>query len=315
MTLLPAAPRLLRRSLFLLALIGLTPLLVATPAKANFHVNEITKVMAGFEGDATVQAIELKMLANNENLVNGKQFKAYDAAGTLVATLGAFTSDLPLANAIAGRNILVATMKWRQRFGLVPDLQINPGIPVMTGQVSHESPDGTCLIDAVGYGNVTTLLAGTTPAPFLPNSGATALVRTVDNAIVPACPMNTDGNKFQQRQGTSAIAILFTNNSGVSVSVFSTATGVDVTPGVAAFRISPNPMRDKVRIQSPGGERVAVYDTRGRLVRTVLGPHSGPVHAEWNGTDDNGRPLPSGVYFARQENAGKSTVRRFVIAR
>jgi hypothetical protein len=317
MTLLPAAPRLLRSSLFLLglALTGLIPLLAATPAKATFHLNEITKVMASFDGDTTIQAIEFKMLANGDNLVAGKVIRTYDAAGALLATLGTYPANLPAAGAVTGAKVLAATLNWRNRFGLVPDLQINPGIVSMTGQVVFESPDGTCTVDAVGYGNVTALLVGTTPAPFLPKGGCVVLLRTIDNAVAPSCPMNTDGTKFQQRTATPTNPIAFQNYSGFSVLVSSTATGVEVTPGVSTFRITPNPVRESARIESQAGERVAVYDTRGRLVRTVLGPHSGPVSATWNGTDENGRPLASGVYFIRQENAGKSTVRRFVIAR
>jgi hypothetical protein len=319
MTLLPAAPRLLRRSPFLLALAltGLIPLLAATPATATFHLNEITKVMASLDGDTTIQAIEFKMIANGENLVNGKQIKAYDTAGALLGTLGTFAADLPAAGAVTGARWLAATLRWRQRFGVVPDLQFNPGMVSMSGQVTFESPDGTCLVDAVAYGDVTAFVATsqTTPAPYLPKQGCVVLLRTIDNPIAPACPMNTDGPKFQQRTATTATPIAFQNYAGFSVLVSSTATGVDVTPGVSTFRISPNPVRETARIESQAGERVAVYDTRGRLVRTVLGPHSAPVHATWNGTDENGRPLASGVYFIRQESAGKSTVRRFVIAR
>ena len=80
-------------------------------------------------------------------------------------------------------------MKWRQRFGLVPDLQINAGMPVTTGQVAFEDPAGTCLVDAVAYGAVTTFLVGTTAAPPLPSGGATVLVRTVDNGTFPSCPV------------------------------------------------------------------------------------------------------------------------------
>jgi hypothetical protein len=138
----------------------------------------------------------------------------------------------------------------------------------------------------------------------------------VDNGIFPSCPMGTSsGTQFQLRTGSAASPITFRNNSGVSVNVFSTVTGVETVPGVASFRFAPNPMRSSARIESPGGERVAVYDTRGRLVRTVLGPHSGPVRATWNGTDDHGRLLASGVYFVRQESAAGAVVRRFVIAR
>ncbi|HLQ67798.1 MAG TPA: T9SS type A sorting domain-containing protein [Candidatus Limnocylindrales bacterium] len=300
----------------LLLSFGLATALWPCPARATFHLNEITKVMAGIDGDATVQAVELKMLFNGENLVNGKVVRAYNAAGVLLGTLGSFSADLPAANAVAGNRILFATMKFRQRFGITPDLQFSPGIPVTTGQVSFEDPSGTCTVDAVAYGAVTTFLVGTTAAPPLPNGGATVLVRTVDNGTFPSCPLGTEsGTQFVLTSGAATHPVTFTNNSGVSVTVSSTATGVETIPAVTAFRISPNPVRGTAVIESPGGGRINVYDLRGRLVRTILQSHTGPVRAGWNGTDDRGRPLASGVYFIRREGPGEPLVRRFVITR
>jgi len=273
--------------------------------------------MASFDGDTTIQAIEFKMLAAGENLVAGKQIKVYNRTGALLATLASFPTNLGAAGAVTGAKFLVATNNWQVRFGLTPDFIITPGILTMTGQVSFEDPTGSCTVDAVPYGDVATFVipTQTTPAPYMPKGGCVVLQRTIDNPTIPSCPMNTDGPKFQQRTANANFPIAFQNYAGLTVLVSSTATDVEVTPGVSTFRISPNPVRESARIESQGGERVAVYDTRGRLVRTVLGPHSAPVHATWNGTDENGRPLASGVYFIRQENAGKSTVRRFVIAR
>ena len=99
------------------------------------------------------------------------------------------------------------------------------------------------------------------------------------------------------------------------MNVTSTATGVETTLPNVSFRIAPNPVRGILGIESQGGGRVAVYDLRGRLVRTILDPHSGPVRAEWNTTDDRGRPLASGVYFIRREGPGGPLVRRFVVVR
>lgn len=285
------------------------------PALASFHLNEITKVMVGFEGDAAVQAIELKMLFNGENLVNGRSIKVYNGAGVLVATLGTFSADLPAVNAVAGRNILIATMKFRQRFGITPDLQISPGIPVTTGQVAFEDP--TCRVDAVAYGDVTSFLVGTTAAPPLPSAGAAVLVRFSDCATFPACPLGDDtGSRFFMTTAGGTHPVTFTNNAGVSVSVGSTATGVAIAPTGPAFGIAPNPVRGTSTIQLPRGGTARIYDSRGRPVRTLrLGSGTGPARAFWDGADDAGRPLPSGVYFLRREGSSRGNVRRFVIAR
>src|SRR5262245_36017280 len=181
------APAAFRSVLARLSLLALS-LVFASPAHAAFHLNEITKVMAGFEGDATVQAVELKMLASGENLVSGRAYRTYNGAGVLQATLGTFAANLPASGAVAGRRILAATSAWVTRFGLTPDLVISPGIPVTSGQVAFEDPAVTCRVDALAYGDVTTFLVGTSAAPPLPNAGATALVRGVDNPTIPSCP-------------------------------------------------------------------------------------------------------------------------------
>jgi len=69
---------------------------------------------------------------------------------------------------------------------------------------------------------------------------------------------------------------------------------------------SPNPFRSETFVEyelpsHPGPASLAVYSGAGRLVRTLVdgdvGP--GPHSATWDGTDDTGRRLPSGVYFMR----------------
>ena len=59
-----------------------------------------------------------------------------------------------------------------------------------------------------------------------------------------------------------------------------------------------------------GSIRLAVYDVGGRHVRTLAEGKVSPGAREfvWRGTDDNGRPVSAGVYFARCEcDAGAST--------
>src|SRR5882672_8876402 len=107
-----------------LVLLALPILIHPTPADAAFHLNEITKVMVGLNGNPTIQAVELKMLANLENQLAGVSIKVYDAGGAAVDSLGSFTGAVP--NGIAGRNILCATRNFAATFGITPDLLIKP---------------------------------------------------------------------------------------------------------------------------------------------------------------------------------------------
>jgi hypothetical protein len=90
--------------------------------------------------------------------------------------------------------------------------------------------------------------------------------------------------------------------------------------GVALGQNFPNPFNPTTVIEHTVREgvhaRLTVYDSSGRLVRTLVDEASmegGPRAAAWDGTDDAGRPLSSGVYFARLEAAGESVTRKMVL--
>lgn len=295
----PAARRCLTLASLLIATYA--ALLAPTPAQATFHIMEITKIMAGYEGDDAIEAVEMTMLAAGQNHVTGTSLKVYSANGTLLGTLGTFGADLPVAGALAGRKVLLATMKWRQKFGLVPDLQINAGIPATTGQVSFEGVG--CLVNAIPYGAVTVFMNGTTAAPPLPILGATALDRGIfSNGIAPSCPLAENaGARFGIVQGSPSQAIRFTNNAGAFVLVSSTVTAVEpTTPAPRPLRASPNPFRQATDIEfasAPG--RVVVHDVQGRLIRSWGGLDAAGSRIRWDGTDARGRAVASGIYFVR----------------
>ncbi len=286
------------------------PCLLPLPAYATFHLNEISKIMVGFNGDPSIQAIELKMLASSQHLVNGTSIKAYDAAGVLLGTLGTFGSDL--ANGIAGQKILCATNNFATTFGITPDLLISPGIPVTTGQISFESP--TCLVNAIAYGAVTAIKNGKTVAPPIPTGGATVLARVVDDpSPIPSCPLDEDANaRFLLVSGSSSNPVLFTNNRGASASVFTTMTGVEGggVRTLGRLRVYPNPVQSAASIESEGAplSYVTVYNVSGKLIRRWGSPYArtalgGPSRIVWDATDEHGRRVPSGIYFVRSGTA------------
>jgi hypothetical protein len=83
----------------------------------------------------------------------------------------------------------------------------------------------------------------------------------------------------------------------------------------------PNPASSEARValklREAGMVRVGVYDVSGRRVTTL---HDGPAVAgtlnlTWNGKDERGGRVSSGVYWIRAEAGGKRLIRRLVLAR
>ena len=58
-----------------------------------------------------------------------------------------------------------------------------------------------------------------------------------------------------------------------------------------------------------------IYNVRGQLVRTVFAGTKPPgFHTfEWNGVDDRGAPVASGVYFANFVSADTRLTRKMVM--
>jgi hypothetical protein len=63
-----------------------------------------------------------------------------------------------------------------------------------------------------------------------------------------------------------------------------------------------------------GPARLMIYDTSGRTVRSLFnGPLSSGRHEiRWDGKDDRGRAVSSGVYFYRMEAGDRSLMRRMI---
>jgi len=84
------------------------------------------------------------------------------------------------------------------------------------------------------------------------------------------------------------------------------ATGVVevITPDTrAGITIYPNPFNSHTLINlfgSSNGELISIYDLTGRLLQKLELDNSSS--AIWDGADCNGRPVSSGIYFARAEN-------------
>ncbi|RKZ18087.1 hypothetical protein DRQ53_01500 [bacterium] len=84
---------------------------------------------------------------------------------------------------------------------------------------------------------------------------------------------------------------------------------------------SPNPFNPRttleLRLERAATVRVDIHDARGRRVRQLIAGHRGPGNHDllFDGLDDTGRQLASGVYFARMSALGEVDVRPMVLLR
>jgi len=100
------------------------------------------------------------------------------------------------------------------------------------------------------------------------------------------------------------------DDTEVHVALLDPPTGVTEgtgEPGTARrLRASPNPFSGSTSFAVPSGvpapAAVTIHDVAGRVVRRLTGDGA----LSWDGRDDAGRPLPSGVYFARSTGTATS---------
>jgi hypothetical protein len=90
--------------------------------------------------------------------------------------------------------------------------------------------------------------------------------------------------------------------------------------GPASVVVQPNPFNPTTRVsfalgESPGG-RLEVLDARGRRVATLWTGEAETGWTNWNGDDEAGRALPSGIYsFVLTGDDGRRTLTRGTLVR
>ena len=164
----------------------------------------------------------------------------------------------------------------------------------------------------------------------LPNTAVEVTVTLYYQAVSKEYVEFLQAENHTNTRGDELYALWDANGRGApEVMVQQTAaveilTAVEPDPPKFAFRlstVSPNPMAREGRfsfaIPSPGPVRLAVYDVRGRLVRTLeneIRP-AGRYDVFFDGRDARGASLASGVYFLRLESSGRVATQRMTIVR
>lgn len=117
--------------------------LLAAPAAATFHLMQIEQVTGGMCSDPTQQAIQLRMRANNQNLVQNRRLVARDAAGANPVVLITFPGNVAVST--AGSRILVTSSAFAAAHGTTPDFTLTNLIPASylpAGRLTFETAAG-----------------------------------------------------------------------------------------------------------------------------------------------------------------------------
>lgn len=138
----------------------------------------------------------------------------------------------------------------------------------------------------------------------------------------------TNGEELQDPEGTWRIGQPFPGDPALVTNPgdptdFPTTTSVDRLPGTAAgYSLDgnyPNPFNPSTTIRFALPEaatvRLEIYDAAGSRVRTLVEEQrdAGLYASTWNGRDDEGRLMTSGVYFYRMSANSFSSMRRMVL--
>ncbi len=111
---------------------------------------------------------------------------------------------------------------------------------------------------------------------------------------------------------------------GITFLVWTTGTGIPDDEDVAEVALAPptpNPSDSSIgltfALPKAGFAELSIFDVSGRLVAVVFSGEAdaGRTLAVWDGRDRAGKPVSSGVYFARLAAAGEQRARKVVLIR
>ncbi|HEU4363844.1 MAG TPA: FlgD immunoglobulin-like domain containing protein [Candidatus Krumholzibacteria bacterium] len=155
--------------------------------------------------------------------------------------------------------------------------------------------------------------------------------------------VNESGSALKRERGDGPLGIHYTTPSGVDYLVSNIfALGVpvempsvwhDVTPplgdperdpepvvkATALVSIHPNPFNPQTTVQyrlaGANSVRIAIYDVRGSLVRRLVDESqpAGEHRVVWDGRDDAGRGVTTGIYFVRMIAGSYEEIRKIVL--
>jgi hypothetical protein len=205
--------------------------------------------------------------------------------------------------------------------GRITDTNLRLRYAIIQDTVSYTGTNG----DPTHHQVMRDLLPDSLGTPITINKGET-LVDSVNFNYGPAWPYTTE---MRHR----VIAFLQSHSSKVVyqaarisfAEILTGITGEPVQTGLVSttqlLPCHPNPAGGQVsfsyRLNSPGQVSLNIYDIAGRLVHSLVDEkqNAGAHTVTWNGANEGGQRLASGIYFYKLTAGGYSAVKKITILR
>ncbi|MCK4359255.1 MAG: T9SS type A sorting domain-containing protein [Candidatus Cloacimonetes bacterium] len=134
--------------------------------------------------------------------------------------------------------------------------------------------------------------------------------------IIPAFIYNETQNAFVQEP-------IILDETSYAIVRLGTGEGIEFPKEFALYQNYPNPVKGSTTISfstAEGAENaeIKIYNVKGQLVKTLLPTttHQSPLtKVIWDGKDDNGKPVSSGIYFYKFTSGNKSEIKKMILLR
>ncbi len=215
---------------------------------------------------------------------------------------------------------ITPSMSWREGFPTGPPRELSTLFYTKNGMGLVWSPPDT------GFGSARRYAVYRQRSPFEPlprdltNDPANLLAITYRTSLNDAPPIHPEPYWY-------VVTALNANSieSDESNMIMVTVTGLATeTLTAVPFRLNspaPNPFRVRTSIDyeldEPGVLRVQAFDVIGRRVTTIVNRYEnmGPATLVWDGNNDEGEPLPSGIYFITLHLGDRMPTKAVVLVR
>ncbi len=235
-----------------------------------------------------------------ELLRDGRRSRAR-AAGSYDVDGGRTTLLSPLFDLSGGTDIQISYWRWYTN-----NLGNNPGQDYWTVQITNDGGQTWTNVEYTLASNAAWQQVVVNLADYFPTAGVVQLKFIADDAS----------------PGSLVEALV---DDFVLVGTFDALTPVEDAPQLRlAFDLSqnhPNPFNPRTTVSfsldRSGPATLNVYDAKGSLVKVLVNENlpAGPHAVTWNGDDQTGRPVASGVYFYRLDADGRSLGKRMLLVK